>query len=138
MVVGYASGVFDLFHVGHLNILRRARLSCDYLIAGVTTDSEVQRVKGALPFMSETDRLLIVSQIKYVDRAYLDRHAHDKSIAWDDLHFQVIFKGSDWVGTQKGVALERDFARLGVRVVFLPYTRLTSSTALRLGLLDAR
>jgi glycerol-3-phosphate cytidylyltransferase len=134
MIVGYTPGVYDLFHIGHLNILRRSRLQCDYLIAGVTTDAEALKVKGRAPVRSQEERMAIVGAVRYVDRVYLDQSAIDKTLAWHDLKFDVIFKGSDWMGTPKGVALERDMAAVGARVVYLPYTSKTSSTQLRTAL----
>lgn len=131
MIIGYASGVFDLFHIGHLNILRRSSLMCDRLIAGVTSDPEVDRLKGRPAAQTQEERMEIVGSLKYVSEVYLDRHAIDKTLAWEDLGFHVIFKGSDWVGTEKGRALEAAMAQRGVRVQTLPYTRSTSSTLLR-------
>jgi glycerol-3-phosphate cytidylyltransferase len=133
-IVGYAPGVYDLFHIGHLNILRHARERCDHLIAGVVSDEMCLQAKGHVPFIPLVERLEIVRHISWVD----DVHAEtvpDKVDTWGLLHFDRIFKGDDWRGTPKGERLEADFAPLGVEVVYLPYTAHTSSTELRRALL---
>jgi glycerol-3-phosphate cytidylyltransferase len=135
MIIGYASGVYDLYHIGHLNILRRARLRTDFLIAGVTSDPEVLRLKGHPAHQTQEERQRIIGAVRHVDQAYIDPHATDKTLAWDELRFHVIFKGSDWVGTPKGIELERAMSERGVEVVYLPYTASISSTTLR-GRLD--
>jgi glycerol-3-phosphate cytidylyltransferase len=128
--VGYAPGVYDLFHVGHLNILREARSRCDSLIAGVVSDELATRAKGRPPVIPLHERLGIVESIRYVDRAYAEM-VPDKLTVWEELRFDVIFKGDDWRGTEKGDKLERDFASVGVEVVYFAYTVETSSTRLR-------
>lgn len=129
-VVGYVPGVYDMFHVGHLNILRNARLACDYLIAGVVSDDRAVAAKGREPVVPAAERLEIVRSIRYVDEAVIE-DAPSKIAMWERLHFDVIVKGDDWRGTAKGDKLERDMASVGVRVVYLPYTVHTSSTMLR-------
>lgn len=129
MTVGYSSGVFDMFHIGHLNILRRASEQCDILVAGVVTDDEVVRL-GRTAAIPEQERLEIVKSIRYVDEAYLD-YSMDKRLAWQRRHFDVIFKGSDWQGTERGRTLEAQMSEVGVEVVYFPYTVHTSSTMLR-------
>lgn len=129
-VVGYASGVFDMFHVGHLNILRRARLECDYLIAGVTTDETCERIKGKRPVVPLHERMEIVQNIRFVDQAVPD-DTEDKINMWYALQFDVMFKGNDWEGTERGDRMVAQFAEVGVKVIFLPYTPETSSTMLR-------
>ena len=128
--VGYAPGVYDLFHIGHLNILRRARGMCDELIAGVVSDEMATLAKGRPPVVPLEERLEIVSHVRFVDRAVAERQP-DKLLMWQDLRFDVIFKGDDWRGTAKGDRLERDMASVGVEVAYLPYTVHTSSTVLR-------
>ena len=98
--IGYTTGVFDLFHVGHLNILKKAKEHCDYLIVGVTTDEEVERVKNKRPFISYEERAQIVEAIRYVDRVVPENDT-DKLNAWEQLKFHRIFKGDDWKGTEK-------------------------------------
>ncbi len=135
--IGYAPGVFDLFHIGHLNILRNARLNCDYLIAGVVSDEMCVLAKGTKPVIPLVERLEIVNSIKYVDQVVAET-LPEKLDTWREIGFTVIFKGDDWRGTAKGQKLERDFASVGVEVAYLPYTVHTSSTILRraLRLLD--
>ncbi|TFD76546.1 adenylyltransferase/cytidyltransferase family protein [Cryobacterium psychrophilum] len=130
MRVGYAAGGFDLFHVGHLNILRQARSQCDYLIAGVVSDEMLEVTKGARPVVPLNERLEIVHHISFVDQA-VPEVLRDKMDTWEQLRFDVFFKGDDWRGTERGLRLERQFAAVGVEVVYFPYTVHTSSTALR-------
>jgi glycerol-3-phosphate cytidylyltransferase len=128
--VGYAPGVYDLFHVGHLNMLRNARDHCDRLIAGVVSDEMAQRIKGNRPVVPLEERLEIVAAIRYVDEAVAEDVPH-KLDMWERLHFDVIVKGDDWRGTDRGDKLESDFGAVGVDVAYVPYTRRTSSTLLR-------
>lgn len=128
--VGYAPGVYDLFHVGHLNMLRNATQFCDYLIAGVVTDEMSQRTKGVRPVVPIDERLAIVGAIRFVDEAVAEDVPH-KLEMWERLHFDVIIKGDDWRGTDKGDKLESDFAAHGVDVAYVPYTQRTSSSMLR-------
>ncbi len=129
-VVGYAPGAYDLFHVGHLNILRHASEHCDVLIAGVVSDEMLLLTKGRAPVVPLSERMEIVRSLRFVD----DVHAEvvpDKIDTWREVRFDVIFKGDDWRGTPKGDRLERDFAEVGVAVHYFPYTMHTSSTLLR-------
>jgi glycerol-3-phosphate cytidylyltransferase len=128
-VVGYAPGVFDLFHVGHLNLLRRARLACDYLIAGVLADDTTWEQKGRRPVVPEHERLEIVRACRYVDDVHLETTT-DKLATWEIVRFDRIFKGDDWQGTPRWVRLGEQFAARGVEVAYLPYTRHVSSTLL--------
>ncbi|MEN0128920.1 MAG: adenylyltransferase/cytidyltransferase family protein [Brevundimonas sp.] len=129
-IIGYAPGAYDLFHVGHLNILRHAKEHCDYLIAGVVADDVLEVTKGHRPVVPLLERMEIVSHISYVDQVHPETLL-DKLDTWRELPFDVFFKGDDWKGTPKGEDLERRFAEVGVRVVYFPYTKHTSSTALR-------
>jgi glycerol-3-phosphate cytidylyltransferase len=128
--VGYASGVFDMFHVGHLNILRRARQHCRTLVVGVGSDEYVEALKGQAPVVPLVERLEIISALGMVDEVIID-HSEDKTLAWAERNFDVIFKGDDWKGSPKGLRLEKAMATLGVDVVYFPYTLHTSSTLLR-------
>ncbi|MBT2466532.1 adenylyltransferase/cytidyltransferase family protein [Streptomyces sp. ISL-66] len=128
--VGYAPGAYDLFHIGHLNILRHARSQCDYLVAGVVSDEMAEIAKGRRPMIPLVERLEIVRSVKYVDAAFVET-VPDKVETWKQVRFDVIFKGDDWRGTPKGDRLEKDFAEHGVDVVYFPYTVHTSSTQLR-------
>jgi glycerol-3-phosphate cytidylyltransferase len=127
---GYAPGAFDLFHVGHLNLLKHAKSRCDFLIAGVVSDEMLRTQKGVTPVIPLAERLEIVRNIRFVDDA-VAAVVPDKLDIWRELRFDVFFKGDDWRGTEKGERLEREFAAVGVEVVYFPYTRSTSSTALR-------
>ena len=128
--IGYTTGVYDLFHIGHLNILKKAKEQCEFLIVGVTTDKEVLRVKNKKPIIPFEERLDIVQAIEYVDRA-VPEHDVDKLLAWEEYGFDVIFKGDDWKGSPKWLEYEEKFAKRNVEVVYFPYTKGTSSTALR-------
>ncbi|WP_426625445.1 adenylyltransferase/cytidyltransferase family protein [Leifsonia sp. McL0607] len=128
--VGYAAGAFDLFHIGHLNILKHAKNECDYLIAGVVSDEMLRLTKGIDPVIPLAERIEIVRSIGYVDEAVAET-VPDKLQMWQKLQFDVFFKGDDWRGTEKGMRLEREFAVVGVEVVYFPYTMTTSSTQLR-------
>lgn len=130
ITVGYAVGAFDLFHVGHLNILRQARSRCDFLIAGVVNDELCTASKGHTPVIPLSERLEIVGSISYVDKAVVEDHAN-RLDSWQELHFNVFFKGDDWRGTAAGFELEKQFSSVGVSVVYFPYTLNTSSTLLR-------
>ncbi|WP_308346471.1 adenylyltransferase/cytidyltransferase family protein [Streptomyces sp. ISL-66] len=129
-IIGYASGVFDLFHIGHLNLLRQARAQCDHLVAGVLTD-EASSHKGRPPLVPLHERLEVVKAMTCVDEAIVD-HTLEKMDAWQQVGFHRLFKGDDWRGTARGEQWERDFAAVGVEVVYLPYTMHVSSTNLRL------
>jgi glycerol-3-phosphate cytidylyltransferase len=129
-VVGYAGGAFDLFHVGHLNILKHAKSQCDYLIAGVVSDEMLRETKGITPVVPLAERLEIVRSLRFVDEARAEV-VPDKLQTWRDVQFDVFFKGDDWRGTERGRRLEREFAAVGVEVVYFPYTMSTSSTQLR-------
>ena len=129
-IVGYAPGAYDLFHVGHVNLLRHARSQCDYLVAGVVSDEKCERTKGVRPFVPLMERAEIVRSIAFVDEVY-EEHVATKLEAWQDVRFDRIFKGDDWRGTPKGRKLEQEFAAVGVEAVYFPYTVHTSSTMLR-------
>jgi len=130
MTTGYVPGGFDLFHIGHLNILTAARERCDRLIVGVATDESLMAMKGREPVIPFEERIEIVRSLKIVDEAVPD-HSQDKRVAYRLNPFDVLFKGSDWQGTVKGVLLEQEMAEVGAKVVYFPYTEWTSSTRLR-------
>ena len=129
MLIGYTTGVYDMFHIGHLNILRRAKEQCDYLIVGVSTDELVKKEKNKIPVIPYKDRIEIVSSIKYVDKvvAQLNKNKID---AWKEYHFNKMFVGSDWEGTSQWKKFEEQFKPLGVEVIYLPHTDGISSTKL--------
>ncbi|WP_413319347.1 adenylyltransferase/cytidyltransferase family protein [Agrococcus sp. 1P02AA] len=128
--IGYAAGAFDLFHVGHLNLLRHASERCDELVAGVVSDEMLRQVKGIEPMIPTLERVEIVNSIKWVDRVHVET-VPDKLDTWREVGFTHFFKGDDWRGTEKGLRLERELGAVGVEVVYFPYTAHTSSTALR-------
>ncbi|GLY28686.1 adenylyltransferase/cytidyltransferase family protein [Kineosporia sp. NBRC 101731] len=128
--VGYAPGVYDMFHIGHLNILRHAAARCDRLIVGVVSDEMAFRAKGRMPVVPLIERLEIVRSIACVDEAVAEVKP-EKLDTWQDVRFDILFKGDDWRGTPKGDKLERDFASVGVEIVYFPYTVHTSSSMLR-------
>ena len=128
--IGYAAGAFDLFHVGHLNLLRHAKDHCDYLIAGVVSDEMLKLHKGITPVVPLAERLEIVRSIRFVDQA-VAAALPDKFDVWQELRFDVLFKGDDWRGTEKGRHLESEFGPVGVQIVYFPYSPTTSSTVLR-------
>lgn len=130
MKKGYTTGVFDLFHIGHLNILKNAKENCDYLIVGVTTDEEAERLKGNKPIIPFEERIAIVKAIGYVDEVY-EEHNSDKLIAWEELKFDCLFKGDDWKDNPKFDRYKREFDKRGVQIQFFPYTKGTSSTHLK-------
>lgn len=127
--VGYTTGVFDLFHVGHLNILQRAKENCDYLIVGVSTDQVVMEYKHKMPVIPYEERVKIVQAIRYVDEV-VPQESMDKRAAWEKLQFNVMFHGDDWKGSELYKKYEQEFKGTGVEVVFLPHTDGTSSTLL--------
>lgn len=129
-IVGYAPGAYDLFHVGHLRLLSRARRECDFLVAGVVSDEMCRRSKGAVPVIPLMERLEIVANIGLVDAVHVER-VPDKLLSWEQVRFDRLFKGDDWRDTPKGRQLELSMASVGVEVVYFPYTEQTSSTLLR-------
>ncbi len=129
-IVGYAPGIYDMFHVGHLNILKRAKQDCDVLVAGVLSDEMCVRAKGRPPIIPGSERLEILQHIDFVDRVH-EEVVPRKLDTWQVVRFDRIFKGDDWRGTDKGHRLEADMASVGVEVVYFPYTVTTSSTKLR-------
>lgn len=134
--VGYTSGVFDLFHIGHLTLLKNARGLCDKLIVGVTVDELVsyKNKRAVIPF---EERLEIVRSIKYVDAA-IPQYDMDKFEMWNKLSFDVMFVGDDWYRSDKWSQLDEKFAEVGVRIVYFPYTPGTSSTIINQTLTELR
>lgn len=130
MVIGYTTGVFDMFHIGHLNILRRAKEQCDYLIVGVSTDELVKKEKNKVPIIPFEERISIVDAIKYVDRV-VPQCNKNKYEAWKNLHFNKMFVGSDWKGTEAWIGFEKQFAPLNVQIIYLEHTEGISSSILR-------
>jgi len=134
--IGYTTGVFDLFHIGHLNLLRRAKEKCEYLIVGVSSDDLV-KYKHKKPVIPFEERIEIVRAIEYVDKAVVQENM-DKMAAWEKYHFDVMFVGDDWKGTDKWNKFEEEFKKIGVDIVYFPYTKGTSSTLLNQVLVKIR
>lgn len=128
--IGYTTGVYDMFHIGHLNILRRAKEQCDYLIVGVTTDELCYQRKQKYPIVCETDRVAIVEAIRYVDRVVLQKDMN-KILPVIEFGADAVFVGSDWKGTDAWNQYEKDFAEVGCKVVYLNHTEGISSSILR-------
>ncbi len=126
MIIGYTAGVFDLFHIGHLNLLKNAKGMCDKLIVGVTVDELVQ-YKGKSALIPFDDRIEIVRSCKYVDAA-VPQYDMDKLRACKELGASVLFVGDDWYGTEKWRKYEEEFSKEGIRIVYFPYTKGISST----------
>lgn len=128
--IGYTTGVYDMFHIGHLNILKRAKAQCDKLIVGVTTDELCYKRKQKYPVINQDDRMEIVRSIRYVDEV-VSQEDMDKLEAVKKYHADVVFVGSDWQGTPAWNQYEKDFAEVGCKVVYLDHTDGISSTILR-------
>ncbi|PAF45320.1 adenylyltransferase/cytidyltransferase family protein [Helicobacter sp. 11S02629-2] len=128
MQIGYTSGVYDLFHIGHLNLLKNAKGLCDKLIVGVSVDKlvEYKNKRSVIPF---EERLEIVRNIKYVDAA-IPQESLDKYEMWEKLHFDILFVGDDWYNSASWKDMEEKFSKVGVKVMYFPYTKGTSSTIL--------
>lgn len=127
--IGYTTGVFDLFHIGHLNILKNAKEQCEYLIVGVSTDEVVKKYKNKTPVIPYEERKKIVEAIKYVDEV-VPQTSIDKMEALENLRFNVMFHGDDWKGSELYKKIEQEFNKKGVEIVFLPHTSGISSTEL--------
>ena len=125
-MVGYTSGVYDLFHVGHLNLLKNARGLCDKLIVGVTSD-ELVSYKNKKAVIPHSERMEIVRNIKFVD-AVVPQNDMDKIKMWERLKFDIMFVGDDWFDTPKWKELDSKFKSLGVKIIYFPYTKGVSST----------
>ena len=137
MILGYTTGVFDLFHIGHLNIIRRAKENCDKLIVGITTDELLLNYKNKKPVIPFEERLKIVESIKYVDKV-VPQNDMNKLDHWKKYNFDVVFVGDDWQYTKKWKKFEEEFAEVGVKVIYFPYTKGTSSTLINQILLERR
>lgn len=136
MVIGYTTGVYDLFHIGHLNLLKNAKGLCDKLIVGVTVDELVKykNKRAVIPF---EERIEIVRSIKYVDAA-IPQENIDKFETWKKLHFDILFVGDDWYNSESWQEMEEKFRQVGVRIVYFPYTKGTSSTLINQTLKNLR
>ncbi len=133
--IGYTDGVYDLFHVGHLNMIQEAKRNCEYLIVGVHGDAVVEDYKHHRPIINENDRKKIIESIKGVDRAEINRF-RDKLKLWKLYHFNVIFIGDDWKGTERWNQFEKMLAQINVDVIYVPYTKGISTTEIREKIMD--
>ncbi len=129
-IVGYIAGIFDLFHIGHVNLLRNATSMCDHLIVTVGTDELVINYKNKAPLIPFEQRIEIVRSCKYADTVILqeDRNFFE---AWKKIKFDIMFIGGDWYGAEEIQTLEKKFKEVGVRVIYLPYTKNISSTMIK-------
>ena len=128
--IGYTQGTFDMFHIGHLNLLRQAKERCEKLIVGINSDALVQQYKNKTPVVKELDRLEIIKELKCVDEVILC-HTLKKKSMWEKIHFNAIFIGSDWKGNNRWQQTEIDLAQFGAEVVYLKHTDGISSSFLR-------
>ncbi|MBO4572319.1 MAG: adenylyltransferase/cytidyltransferase family protein [Clostridia bacterium] len=131
--IGYTAGVYDMFHIGHLNVIRNAKDSCEFLIVGVSTDEVVKKNKNKKPIIPFNERIAIVEAIRYVDKA-IPQERYDiegKIKTVKENNIDVMFVGSDWQGTEKWNKIEEELSKIGCEVVYLPHTEGISSTALR-------
>ncbi|MBO5379049.1 MAG: FAD synthase [Clostridia bacterium] len=131
--IGYTAGVFDLFHVGHLNLIERCKEMCDYLIIGVCDDDYVRNIKKKEPVIEENDRVRILNALKAVDEAVLVNYeiTDDKMLALERFKFDVLFSGDDWKGSERYLKTEEQFSKVGVAIEYLPYTKGVSTTEIK-------
>lgn len=127
--IGYTAGAFDLFHIGHLNLLENSKKNCDYLIVGITTDELVKQTKGKYPIIPLEERIRIIEAIKYVDNVVIQDNL-DKFAAWNNIHYDILFSGDDWASSSRWKGYVEKLNQVGVEVRFFPYTKSTSSTIL--------
>ena len=136
MIIGYTAGVYDLFHIGHLNILKNAKGMCDKLVVGVSVDDLVE-YKGKRPLIPFEDRIEIVRACKYVDAA-IPQYDMDKLRICKELGASILFVGDDWFGSEKWKEYEEAFTKEGIRIIYFPYTRGVSSTIITEALKQTR
>jgi glycerol-3-phosphate cytidylyltransferase len=129
MIIGYTCGVYDLFHVGHVELLKNAKTLCDKLIVGLTTDEQV-KYKNTECVISYEDRKSILESCKYVD-AVIPQNDHDKIIAYQKLKYDVLFVGDDWYKDKKWELYEEELKKLNVKIIYFPYTKKISTTILK-------
>ena len=129
-VIGYTQGTFDMFHIGHLNLIKNAKRHCDYLVVGVNSDDLVESYKNKRPIIPLDERVEIMRAIKYVDEVIVT-NTLDKKEIWEKVRFNEIYIGDDWKGNERWEKTGKEMEQLGAQLVFLPYTKDTSSTMLR-------
>lgn len=130
MIIGYTQGTYDMFHIGHLNLLRNAKAQCDFLVVGVNSDELVKQYKSKSVIVPLAERMDIVGSIRYVDQV-ISCDSLDKMIAFEKVHFNRLFIGDDWKGNPRWEETGRIMKEVGVELVYLPHTQGTSSTMLR-------
>ncbi len=130
MIIGYVSGAWDMFHIGHLNLIKRAKANCDYLIVGVNTDQRIMEQKNHAPIFSYEERAAIVAACRYVDKV-IPQNDSDRLSTWNKYHFNKLFAGSDWKNTPRWESYKQQLEPLGVEIVFFPRTKGISSTKIR-------
>ena len=130
--IGYICGCFDLFHIGHLNIIQNCKKHCDYLIVGICDDDHVKIDKHKDPVMSQEDRKRIISELRCVDEAIIVSHEEtiDKLKIYQRVKFDILFNGDDWIGSERSIKAEKDFKELGVEIKYFPYTQGISTSKL--------
>lgn len=129
-VIGFTAGTFDMFHIGHLNLLRNARSRCDYLIVGVNSDRLVEEYKGKKAVVPLEERMEIIRELRCVNEV-IRIDSLNKEISWKQKHYNLLFIGDDWKGNPRWEQTEIQMAKHGVKVIYLPYTDGTTSTLLR-------
>ena len=130
IIIGYTQGTYDMFHIGHLNLLQNAKRLCDILVVGVNSDELVKEYKQKSAIIPLEERMAIIQALRCVDKV-IACETLDKKVAFENIHFKRLFIGDDWKGNERWAATELEMKSLGVEVVFLPYTKNTSSTLLR-------
>lgn len=142
MKIGYTCGVYDLFHIGHLNLFEKCKQQCDYLIVGVCSDDYVKEYKNKKPVISEKERARIVGALKCVDKAVIitSEETVDKIKAWNKFQFNVLFSGDDWKGTERFTKTEQEFKtnNIDVEMVFFPYTQGVSTTQIKRDMFESK
>jgi glycerol-3-phosphate cytidylyltransferase len=129
-IIGYTQGTYDMFHIGHLNLLKNAKKHCDYLVVGVNSDELVENYKNKRPIVPLEERVEILRAIKYVDEVIVTETLDKKEI-WGKVRFDEIYIGDDWKGNERWEKTGKEMETLGAKLVYLPYTKDTSSTILR-------
>ena len=130
MIIGYTTGVFDLFHIGHLNIIKESKKKCDYLIVAVSSDELAFKLKKKKPVIPFQERIEIIKSLKYVDRA-VEEKVDDKTKVKKKYKINIIFKGDDWKNTRKWNQLEKELKKQNIKIMFIKYTKKTSSSLIK-------
>lgn len=134
-IIGFTAGTFDMFHIGHLNLIKNAKSRCDYLIVGVNSDKLVQEYKGKKAVVPLEERMEILRALRFVDEV-MPIDSLDKKISWDQKHYDLLFIGDDWKGSPRWEKTVKEMRSYNVETIFLPYTKGTTSTMLREKLID--